>query len=100
MLLRGGGQIDDGGDALHRLSPHRGLVSGARVDRAPQIDRAAFDGDLHHACTAPDDPEACGRNFLGDYIAVASTNGKAQALWTGNGAQGMDVFSGRATFGP
>ena len=59
-----------------------------------------FDGDLHHACTAPDDPEACGRNFLGDYIAVASTNGKAQALWTGNGAHGMDVFSGRATFGP
>ena len=59
-----------------------------------------FDGDLHHACLAPDDPEACGRNFLGDYIAVASTDGKAQALWTGNGGQGMDVFSGRATFGP
>jgi len=59
-----------------------------------------FDGDLHHACTAPDDPEACGRNFLGDYIAVNSTDTKAQALWTGNGAQEMDVFSARAVFGP
>ena len=58
-----------------------------------------FDGDLHHTCTAPGDPEACGRNFLGDYIAVASTDAKAQALWTGNGS-GMDVFSGRATFSP
>jgi hypothetical protein len=58
-----------------------------------------FDGDLHHACLAPGDPEACGRNFLGDYIAVASTDAKAQALWTGNGS-GMDVFSGRATFSP
>jgi len=36
--------------------------------------------------------------FLGDYIAVASTKSKAQALWTGNGPQAMDVFSGRATF--
>jgi hypothetical protein len=59
-----------------------------------------FDGDLHHTCLAPDDPEACGRNFLGDYIAVASTNTKAQALWTGNGPHGMDVFSGRAAFSP
>jgi hypothetical protein len=59
-----------------------------------------FDGDLHHTCLAPGDPEACGRNFLGDYIAVASTNAKAQALWTGNGSRGMDVFSGRATFVP
>jgi hypothetical protein len=61
---------------------------------------SGFDGDLHHTCLAPDDPEACGRNFLGDYIAVASTNAKAQALWTGNGPHQMDVFSGRATFSP
>jgi hypothetical protein len=59
-----------------------------------------FDGDLHHTCLAPGDPEACGRNFFGDYIAVASTDGKAQALWTGNGSLGMDVFSGRTTFLP
>jgi hypothetical protein len=57
-----------------------------------------FDGDLHHTCLAPADPEAYGRNFLGDHIAVASTNAKAQALWTGNGPHGMDVFSGRAAF--
>jgi len=59
-----------------------------------------FDGDRYHACGAPGDPDACGRSFLGDYIAVASTNAKAQALWTGNGPRGMDVFSGRATFAP
>jgi len=57
-----------------------------------------FDGDHFHACLAPGDPNACGISFLGDYIAVGSTNAKAQALWTGNGARGMDVFSGRATF--
>ncbi len=62
--------------------------------------RTPFDGDLHHTCLAPSDPEACGRNFLGDYIAVASANAKAQTLWTGNGTRGMDVFSGRATFAP
>ncbi len=56
-----------------------------------------FDGDLFHTCLAFGDPDACGRNFLGDYIAVASTNAKAQALWTGNGTGGMDVFSARAT---
>jgi len=62
--------------------------------------RTPFDGDLHHTCLAPGDPEACGRNFLGDYIAVASTNAKAQTLWTGNGSRGMDGFSARATFAP
>ncbi len=59
-----------------------------------------FDGDHFHTCLAPDDPDACGRSFLGDYIAVASTDAKAQALWTGNGSSGMDVFSARATFSP
>jgi hypothetical protein len=57
-----------------------------------------FDGDQFHACLAPGDPSACGISFLGDYIAVSSTNAKAEALWTANGSSGMDVFSGGATF--
>jgi hypothetical protein len=57
-----------------------------------------FDGDKYQACLAFVDPPNCGVFFLGDYIAVASTNSKAQALWTGNGPHAMDVFSGRATF--
>jgi len=65
-----------------------------------RVDIVFYDRSCDPAGDAPDDPEACGRNVLGDYIAVASTDGKAQALWTGNGGQGMDVFSGRATFGP
>jgi hypothetical protein len=31
--------------------------------------------------------------FLGDYIAVESTNSKAQMLYTGNGPKAMDVLS-------
>ena len=57
-----------------------------------------FDGDTFGACLALVDPPNCTNYFLGDYIAVASTNAKAQALWTGNGPQTLDVFSGRATF--
>jgi len=33
------------------------------------------------------------RFFLGDYIAVESTNSKAQMLYTGNGPKAMDVLS-------
>lgn len=57
-----------------------------------------FDGDKYQACLAFVQPANCGNFFLGDYIAVNSTNGKAQVLYTGNGPQAMDVFSVRATF--
>lgn len=57
-----------------------------------------FDGDRYQACLAFVEAPDCGTFFLGDYIAVASTNEKAQVLWTGNGPDAMDVFSQRATF--
>ena len=57
-----------------------------------------FDGDAFQACLAFVEPPDCGSFFLGDYIAVASTDSKAQVLWTGNGPNAMDVFSQRASF--
>jgi hypothetical protein len=57
-----------------------------------------FDGDKFQACLAFVQSNNCGVFFLGDYIAVASTNSKAQALWTGDGPNAQDVFSGSATF--
>jgi hypothetical protein len=60
---------------------------------------SGFDGDRFEACLAFVDPQPlCGNPFLGDYIAVASTNTVAHVLWTGNGASALDVFSQRATF--
>ncbi len=88
---------DPSGDKLNCVTLASSTDDGVSWGYSPLLS-TPFDGDLHHTCLAPGDPEACGRNFLGDYIAVASTNAKAQALWTGNGAQGMDVFSGRETF--
>ena len=57
-----------------------------------------FDGDKFQACLAFVQPPDCGVYFLGDYIAVASIDSKAQVLWTGNGPHAQDVFSARATF--
>jgi hypothetical protein len=47
----------------------------------------SFDGDRYQACLAFVQPANCGDFFLGDYIAVASTNTVA-----------MDVFSQRVSF--
>ncbi len=57
-----------------------------------------FDGDTFGACLAFVDPPNCTNYFLGDYIAVASTNRKAQAMWTGNGPHTLDVFTARVSF--
>jgi len=62
------------------------------------LTQAGFDGDVFQACVAFLDPPDCGVHFLGDYIAVASNDAKAQVLWTGNGPNAMDVFSQRASF--
>ena len=56
-----------------------------------------FDGDHFHACLAFTVGD-CGRTFLGDYIAVESNDATAQVLYTGNGANAMDVFSVHADF--
>ena len=57
-----------------------------------------FDGDRFQACLAFVQAPDCGSFFLGDYIAVGSTNAKAVALFTGNGPVSMDVFSVTSTF--
>jgi hypothetical protein len=57
-----------------------------------------FNGDFYQCCLAYADPANCGNYFLGDYIAVASTSTKAQVLYTGNGAQSMDIFSTGVSF--
>jgi hypothetical protein len=88
---------DPASDTLNCVTLSSTTDSGATwssVSLLPQ----GFDGDKYQACLALVDPPNCGVFFLGDYIAVASTNSKAQALWTGNGPHAMDVFSGRATF--
>lgn len=59
---------------------------------------SGFDGDAFQACLAFVQPANCGTFFLGDYIAVGSTNAKAQVLYTGNGTSAMDVFSIQANF--
>jgi hypothetical protein len=57
-----------------------------------------FDGDIFSTCLEFVQPPDCGRHFIGDYIAVASTNDKAQVLYTSNGPSALDVISQRATF--
>ena len=63
-----------------------------------KLTTTGFDGDQYQACIAFIESPNCGFFFLGDYIAVASTNSKAQVLWTGNGPSSMDVFSQSASF--
>jgi len=62
------------------------------------VTSTGFDGDTFGACLAFVDPPNCTNFFLGDYIAVASTNSKAQVIWTGNGPQTLDVFTSRVSF--
>jgi hypothetical protein len=88
---------DPAGDTLNCVTLSSTTDSGTNWSSVSLLAQG-FDGDKYQACLAFVDPPNCGVFFLGDYIAVASTSSKAQALWTGNGAQAMDVFSGRATF--
>jgi hypothetical protein len=90
---------DPAGDKLNCVTLSSTQTSGDTWSSVSLLSQG-FDGDTYSACLAFGDPLACGIKFLGDYIAVASTGAKAQALWTGNGPNGMDVFSGRAVFGP
>ena len=56
-----------------------------------------FDGDTFGACLAFVDPPDCTNFFLGDYIAVGSTNAEAQVMWTGNGAHTLNSFTASVT---
>jgi hypothetical protein len=57
------------------------------------VTTTGFDGDTFGACLAFTDPPDCGNFFLGDYIAVGSTNTKAQVMWTGNGQHTLGAFT-------
>jgi hypothetical protein len=57
-----------------------------------------FDGDTFGAFLAFTDPPNCTNFFLGDYIAVASINAKAQVMWTGNGTHTLDAFTAKVGF--
>lgn len=57
---------------------------------------SGFDGDHYQACLAYVQPPNCGVYFLGDYIALASVNSGAVAMYTGNGPASMDVFASRS----
>ncbi|MDX6504532.1 MAG: hypothetical protein QOE29_1657 [Gaiellaceae bacterium] len=89
----------DAGDTLNCVSLSSSTDSGATWSSV-QLLNDGFDGDTFGACLAFVDPPDCKSYFLGDYIAVASTNTKALALWTGNGPATLDVFAGGATFTP
>ena len=88
---------DPGGDTLNCVTLSSTNDGGATWSSVGLL-TTGFDGDTFQACLAFVQPADCGVFFLGDYIAVASTDAKAQALWTGNGPHAQDVFSGRATF--
>jgi hypothetical protein len=88
---------DPVGDALNCVTLSSTPDGGATWSTASLLAQG-FDGDKFQTCVAFVQTANCGDFFLGDYIAVASTNTKAQALWTGNGPNAQDVFSGRATF--
>jgi len=62
------------------------------------VTSTGFDGDKFQACVQFVQPPNCGTFFIGDYIAVGSTNEKAQVMWTGNGPQAMDVFTAHVNF--
>ena len=62
------------------------------------VTSSGFDGDKFQACVQFIESPNCGTFFLGDYIAVASTNKKAQVMWTGDGPSAMDVFTAAVSF--
>ena len=87
----------DAGDKLNCVRLSSTTDSGATWSTV-NVTTTGFDGDKYQACVEFVDPPDCGVQFLGDYIAVSSTNDKAQILYTGDGENAMDVFSARVTF--
>ena len=61
------------------------------------VTTTGFNGDMFGACLAFVDPPDCDNFFLGDYIALASTDAKAQVMWTGNGDHAQNAFTAAVT---
>ena len=88
---------DPATDTLNCVTESSTTDGGASWSTVP-VTKVGFDGDRFGACLEFVDPPGCQTYFLGDYIAIASTDTKAQMLWTANGPHALDVFSGRVTF--
>jgi hypothetical protein len=87
----------DPANTLNCVTLSSSFNGGASWANTP-VTTTGFNGDKFQACLAFVQPPNCGVFFLGDYIAVGSTNVKAQMLYTGNGPKAMDVFSVQAHF--
>ena len=87
----------DPANTLNCVTLSSSFNGGASWTNTP-VTTNGFNGDTFQACLAFVQPSNCGTFFLGDYIAVASANAKAQVLYTGNGPSAMDVFSIHANF--
>ncbi len=87
----------DPNDTLNCVTLSSSSDAGASWGSASLL-ATGFDGDTFQACVAFLQPSNCGVVFLGDYIAVASTNSGAVAMFTGNGPSSQDVFSVGARF--
>ena len=88
----------DSGNKLNCVRLSSSTDSGSTWSTV-DVTSTGFDGDKFQACLAFVDPQpTCGTFFIGDYIAVSSTNDKAEILYTGDGENAMDVFHARVTF--
>jgi hypothetical protein len=87
----------DRNDVLNCVTLSSSTDSGASWTNTP-VTTQGFDGDTFGACLAFTDPPDCTNFFLGDYIAVASTDAKAQVMWTGNGTHTLDAFTAKVGF--
>jgi hypothetical protein len=86
----------DPNDVLDCVTLSSSSDSGATWTSQP-VTTAGFDGDTFGACLAFVDPPDCTNFFIGDYIGVASTDTKAQVMWTGNGSHTLDAFTSAVT---
>jgi hypothetical protein len=86
----------DPNDVLVCVTLSSSTDSGATWTSTP-VTTTGFDGDMFGACLAFVDPPDCTNFFLGDYIAVASTDAKAQVMWTGNGNHALDAITAAVT---
>jgi hypothetical protein len=81
----------DPNDVLDCVTLSSSTDSGASWTNVP-VTSSGFDGDTFGACLAFVDPPDCTNFFLGDYIAVASTDSASKVMWTGNGSHTLDAF--------
>jgi hypothetical protein len=82
---------------LNRVTLSSSFNGGVSWTNTP-ITISGFHRDMFQVCLAFVQPSNCGVLFLGDYIAVESTNARAQMLYTGKGPKAMDVLSAQAGF--